>query len=96
MCPVSGHVNTRESSNRGSRIQRRVRGLEGMRCEERLKKFGLFSLQKENVSGDLEKPKWVFPYLGAGYMENGSNLLKVLSERPQSVHGHKLQQEKFW
>jgi len=58
-----------------------------MRYEERLRKLGLFSLQKS----DLEKPKCLFLHLEGGYGEDRSNPLKLLSERPQSSNGRK-----FW
>uniref|UniRef100_K7EY15 Reverse transcriptase domain-containing protein n=1 Tax=Pelodiscus sinensis TaxID=13735 RepID=K7EY15_PELSI len=78
------------------RIQRRatrmIKGLENMTCEGRLKKLGLFSLEKRRLRGDMIA---VFRYLKGCHKEEGENLFILASIDRTRSNGLKLQQGRF-
>jgi len=77
-------------------IQRRaiktIRGLEHLSCEDRLRKLGLFSLEKRRLQGDLIA---AFQYMKGDYRKNGENLFsKACYDRARS-NGFKLREGRF-
>jgi len=86
----------RENMDLLERVQRRatkvIRGLEHLFCEDRLREFGLFSLEKRRRQGDLIV---AFQYLKGAYRKDGDNLFsKACCDRRRS-NGFKLKEGRF-
>uniref|UniRef100_A0A8B9GC29 Reverse transcriptase domain-containing protein n=1 Tax=Amazona collaria TaxID=241587 RepID=A0A8B9GC29_9PSIT len=74
------------------RATRMIRGLEHLPYEDRLRKLGLFNLQKRRLHGDLIA---VFQYLKGAYRDAGEGLfMRDCSDRTRGK-GFKLKQGKF-
>uniref|UniRef100_A0A8B9FW47 Reverse transcriptase domain-containing protein n=1 Tax=Amazona collaria TaxID=241587 RepID=A0A8B9FW47_9PSIT len=74
------------------RATRMIRGLEHLSYEDRLRKLGLFSLQKRRLHGDLIA---AFQYLKGAYRDAGEGLfIRDCGERTRG-NGFKLKQGRF-
>jgi len=69
------------------RAMRKMRGLQHLSCEERLRERGLFSLKKRRLRGDLIN---AYKYLKGGCQEDGATLFSVVSS-----NRYKLKHRKF-
>jgi len=69
-----------------------IRGLEHLSCEDRLKRLGLFSLEKRRLQGDLVA---AFQYLRRAYEKDGDKLIsRACCDRTRS-NGFTLKESRF-
>jgi len=69
-----------------------IRGLEHLSCEDRLRKQGLFSLEKRRLQGDLTA---AFQYLKEAYKRAEEGLFTMACNDRMSNNGFKLEEGRF-
>ncbi|PKU48272.1 hypothetical protein llap_1374 [Limosa lapponica baueri] len=69
-----------------------IRGLEHLAYEDRLRGFGLFSLEKRRLQGDLIA---AFPYLKGAYNKPGKGLFTRAAHDRMRSNGFKLEEGRF-
>jgi len=69
-----------------------IRGLEHRSCEERLREWGLFSLEKRRLWGDLTA---AFQYLKWAYRKDGENIFSRACCNRMGSNGFKLREGRF-
>ncbi|XP_064278193.1 uncharacterized protein LOC135301750 [Passer domesticus] len=74
------------------RATKMIKGLENVSYEERLRKMGLFSLEKTRIKADLID---VYEYLKGGFQEDGARLCSVMPSNGTRGNRQKLMQRKF-
>jgi len=81
----------KKDMDRWERVQRRateiIKGLGSLPYEERLRKLGLFSLERRRLRGDLII---MFQYLKRGYKEDGDSLFTRSHMEEMRCNGYKL------